>query len=46
MALRRARQRGRQLEIIAVEVTGDAGQDLLLVIHVVPTSLRGSGADA
>ena len=39
-------ERGRKLEIIAVEVTGDTGQDLLLVIHVMPTSLRGSGSDA
>ncbi len=39
-------ERGRELEIIAVEVTGDTGQDLLLVIHVMPTSLRGSGSDA
>ncbi len=39
-------ERGRDLEIIAVEITGDTGQDLLLVIHVMPTSLRGSGSDA
>lgn len=39
-------ERGRDLEIIAVEVTGNTGQDLLLVIHAMPTRLRGSGSDA
>jgi len=39
-------ERGRELEIITVEVTGYTGQDLLLVIHVMPTNLRGSGSDA
>lgn len=39
-------ERGRELEIVAVEVTDDTGQNLLLVIHVMPASLRGSGSDA
>ncbi|RBY85952.1 hypothetical protein [Blastococcus sp. TF02A-26] len=33
-------ERGRELEIIALEVA-DAGQPYLLVIHVMPTQLRG-----
>ena len=38
-------ERGRELEIIAVELQDDHGDELLLVIHVLPTSLRGSGPD-
>ncbi len=38
-------ERGRELEIIAVEVTGATGEGVLLVIHVMPTNLRGSGSD-
>ena len=35
-------ERGRELEIIAVEVqSADDGQHYLLVIHVMPTRLRG-----
>lgn len=34
-------ERGRELEIIAVEVAVDGDDDLLLVIHVMPTGLRG-----
>jgi len=33
-------ERGREMEIIALEVT-NAGQPFLLVIHVMPTQLRG-----
>lgn len=33
-------ERGRELEIVALEVA-DAGQPYLLVIHVMPTQLRG-----
>ncbi len=33
-------ERGRELEIVAFEVA-DAGQPYLLVIHVMPTQLRG-----
>ena len=33
-------ERGRELEIVALEVV-DAGQPYLLVIHVMPTQLRG-----
>ncbi|MGX5653283.1 hypothetical protein ACWKWC_00735 [Geodermatophilus nigrescens] len=35
-------ERGRELEIIALEVQpADAAQPYLLVIHVMPTQLRG-----
>ena len=35
-------ERGRELEIIALDVkAADAGQPYLLVIHVMPTQLRG-----
>jgi hypothetical protein len=35
-------ERGRELEIIALKVQpGDAAQPYLLVIHVMPTQLRG-----
>ena len=35
-------ERGRELEIIALEVhPADGGQSYLLVIHVMPTQLRG-----
>jgi hypothetical protein len=35
-------ERGRELEIIAVEVQpADGGQHYLLVLHVMPTRLRG-----
>jgi hypothetical protein len=33
-------ERGRELEVIALEVAG-AAQPYLLVIHVMPTQLRG-----
>ena len=33
-------ERGRELELVALEVA-DAGQPYLLVIHVMPTQLRG-----
>ncbi len=37
-----ADERGRELEIIALEVRpADAAQPYLLVIHVMPTQLRG-----
>jgi hypothetical protein len=40
-------ERGRELEIIAVEIGAQQGQDpYLLVIHVMPASLRGGGTDA
>lgn len=38
-------ERGRELEVIAVEITSPAGEAVLLVIHVMPTHLRGSGSD-
>ena len=35
-------ERGRELEVIALEVhPADGGQSYLLVIHVMPTQLRG-----
>jgi hypothetical protein len=35
-------ERGRELEVIALEVhPGDGGRPYLLVIHVLPTQLRG-----
>lgn len=34
-------ERGRELEIIAIEVTPSVGEPYLLVIHVMPTRLRG-----
>ena len=35
-------ERGRELEIIALEAhSADGGQSYLLVIHVMPTQLRG-----
>ena len=34
-------ERGRELEIIAIEVTPPDGEIYLLVIHVMPTRLRG-----
>lgn len=33
-------ERGRELEIIAVEIDPDDGDSYLLVIHVMPTGLR------
>jgi hypothetical protein len=33
-------ERGRELEIIAVEIDPGNGDDYLLVIHVMPTGLR------
>lgn len=33
--------RGRELEIIAVDVAPDHGEPYMLVIHVMPTQLRG-----
>ncbi len=38
-------ERGRELEVVAVEVAGADG-DFLLVIHVMPTALRGGSTDA
>ncbi|WP_092862157.1 hypothetical protein [Quadrisphaera sp. DSM 44207] len=37
-------ERGRELEIVAVEVTQD-DTTVLLVIHVMPTALRGASTD-
>ena len=34
-------ERGRELEIIAIHVASPAGEQYLLVIHVMPTRLRG-----
>lgn len=34
-------ERGRELEIIAIELTPPTGEPYLLVIHVMPTRLRG-----
>jgi hypothetical protein len=40
-------ERGRELEIVAVQIGGQQGeQPYLLVIHVMPASLRGEGTDA
>lgn len=39
-------ERDRELEIIAVEIVGDTEQPVLLVIHVMPSDLRGRGSDA
>ena len=40
-------ERGRELEVIAVEVGQAEGRDrFLLVIHVMPTSLRKGNRDA
>lgn len=40
-------ERGRELEIIAVEITAQQGKEaFLLVIHVMPTSLRGDDPNA
>lgn len=36
-----ADERGRELEIIAVDLTPAEGEPYLLVIHVMPTQLRG-----
>jgi hypothetical protein len=36
-----ADERGRELEIIAIEMTPSDGERYLLVIHVMPTRLRG-----
>lgn len=33
--------RGRELEIIAIEITAPGQEPYLLVIHVMPTQLRG-----
>lgn len=38
--------RNRELEIIAVEVARGQDDMFLLVIHVMPTRLRGSDSDA
>lgn len=39
-----ADERGRELEVIALEVQpGDGGRSYLVVIHVLPTQLRGDG---
>jgi hypothetical protein len=38
-------ERGRELEIIAIQVQpADAAQPYLLVIHVMPTQLRGGAS--
>ncbi|MGH8860938.1 MAG: hypothetical protein ACRDVG_06830 [Jatrophihabitantaceae bacterium] len=34
-------ERGRELEIIAINVASPTGEQYLLVIHVMPTRLRG-----
>ena len=40
-------ERGRELEVIAVEIEQAEGRDpFLLVIHVMPTSLRKGNRDA
>jgi hypothetical protein len=40
-------ERGRELEVIAVEIRQAEGRDpFLLVIHVMPTSLRKGNRDA
>lgn len=39
-------ERGRELEIVAVEVQGGEDRAVLLVIHVMPTHLRGSDSRA
>lgn len=40
-------ERGRELEIVAVEIRGNADHDaVLLVIHVMPTQLRGNDRHA
>jgi len=40
-------ERGRELEIVAVELDGDEDREaVLLVIHVMPTHLRGSDPHA
>lgn len=41
-----ADERDRELEIIAVEIENDEAEAYLLVIHVMPTQLRGSGSHA
>ncbi len=39
-------ERDRELEIIAIELGGEAGGDeVLLVLHVMPTRLRGGDPD-
>ena len=38
--------RGRELEIIATEVVDPTGEENLLVVHVMPTALRGRPRDA
>ena len=38
--------RGRELEIIAVQVVDPAGEEVMLVVHVMPTALRGRTRDA
>ena len=39
-------ERGRELEIIATEVVAPTGKEILLVVHVMPTALRGRTRDA
>jgi hypothetical protein len=34
-------ERGRELQIIAINVASPSGEQYLLVIHVMPTRLRG-----
>ncbi len=36
-----ADERGRELEIIVIEVASPIGEQYLLAIHVMPTRLRG-----
>jgi hypothetical protein len=40
-----ADERGRQLEIIAVDLTPAGGEPYLLVIHTMPTQRRGRAHD-
>lgn len=35
-------ERGRELEIVAVEIEDEKGRAVVLVLHVMPTLLRGS----
>jgi hypothetical protein len=39
-------ERDRELEIVAVQIERDDGEPFLLVIHVMPTNLRGNDPDA
>jgi hypothetical protein len=39
-------ERDRELEIVAVQIDDTDGEPFLLVIHVMPTDLRGNDPDA